>query len=79
MDQTLLHALLPLRTDHVTTGFIESVNLLGREIAGDFTHGANDFFDERLSLPWLQGNKVSLALSSYLDEGIASHVLNALM
>lgn len=50
MDQTLLHALLPLRTDHVTTGFVESVYLLGGEIRGDLSQVSYNLIDERLVL-----------------------------
>src|SRR5690242_513303 len=79
VNQTLLHALLPLSADHVTASFVESVHLLGRKIRGDLSQVSYDLVDEWLVLARLEGNKVSPALVGNLDERVASHVLNTLV
>jgi hypothetical protein len=76
MDQPLLGALLSLRVDHVTTCLVESVDLLGRKVAGDALHVTHDLLNKGLRLAGLEGNKVPPALLGNLNEGITSHVLD---
>lgn len=77
IDQSILKTLLALGRNHITACLVESVDLLGRQITGDFSHIPYDFLDEWFALAWLEYDKVALAFVRDLDESIASHVLHA--
>lgn len=77
VNQAVLKALLALGGDHIATGFVECVDLLGRQIASDLPHSSHNLFDKRFALSWLENDEVALALVRDLYEGVACHVLNA--
>ena len=52
------------------------MDLLWRKVNSNLGHSPDDFLDKGFALPWLNRNKVSLALIGNLDESVASHVLD---
>jgi hypothetical protein len=77
MNETFLNALLALSTNHVTTSFVERVDLLRRQIEGYALEVAHNLIDEGFGLAWLMGYKVSTAFVGDFDKSVASHVLDA--
>ena len=76
LGQAVLETLLALSRDHVTTGFVESMNLLRGKVHGNLPHVSDNFFNKRFAFTRLECHEVPSTLVGDLDEGIASHVLD---
>jgi hypothetical protein len=76
LDESLLDTPLTLRANHISASFIESMNLLRRQISRDLPQISHDFIDEWLALASLKRDKMAPTLVRNLDESVASHVLD---
>jgi hypothetical protein len=75
-QKPLLLMLVALGSNHISARFIESVDLLRRQVTCNFAHVPDNFLDERLLLTRLKSNEMSTALTGNLDESITGHVLD---
>ena len=65
--------------NHVADGLVEGVDLVRLEVADDGSDVVEDLFDERHHLQLLDLHEMAATLLSYLDERVASHVLDAVV
>ena len=78
-DEMVLFAPVRLGADHVAHRLVESVDLLGLEVAYDGDDGAQNLLYEGHHLPHLHLNELFFAFLRYFDEGVASHVLHTIV
>ena len=65
--------------NHVADGLVEGVDLVRLEIADDGSDVVEDLLDERHHLQLLNLHEMAATLLSYLDERVASHVLDTVV